>query len=108
MDCPVLTHHLDGRTMYRLTSSYAEPVEPDRAQPSSHNWTDMVLRGSLPSEYRSEEARVAGRLLKSQFSCRMPTLHTGCRTDQVRLLVPNLLTAMESLSWLGFPAQTRT
>ena len=39
---PILTHHFDGRTMYRLTSSYAQPVEPIRSQPFSHNWTDMV------------------------------------------------------------------
>ena len=39
---PILTHTLDRATQYRLTSEYAEPLEPDRARPFSHNWTGMV------------------------------------------------------------------
>lgn len=58
---PLLTHHFDGKTTYRLTSSYAEPVDPDRKMPFSHNWTDMVLRAfaAHPVYRRSKEARLA-------------------------------------------------
>ena len=31
---PLLTHKLDRATIYRLTSEYAEPLEPDRSKPS--------------------------------------------------------------------------
>jgi len=66
---PILTRSLDGQTMYRLTSFYAEPVEPDRTQPFSHNWTDMVLRAFAvhPVYCKSKEAHRAGELLKSSF-----------------------------------------
>jgi len=41
---PLLTHKLDRATLYRVTSEFAEPLEPDRSKPFSHNWTGMVLR----------------------------------------------------------------
>jgi hypothetical protein len=105
---PILTRRFDGRTMYRLTSSYAEPIEPDRTQPFSHNWTDMVLRAfAAHSVYRqSEEARAAGELLKSRFF--QPDVYSSYKASSywTRFLFwwPNLLTAMESLSSLGFAA----
>jgi hypothetical protein len=105
---PILTHHFDGKTMYRLTSSYAEPVEPDRAQPFSHNWTDMVLRAFAihPVHRQSEEAQVAGNLLKSRFF--QPDVYSSYKAASywTRFVSwwPNLLTAMESLSLLGFTA----
>jgi hypothetical protein len=105
---PILTHHFDGKTMYRLTSSYAEPVEPDIAQPSSHNWTDMVLRAfSIHPDYsRSDAATIAGMLLKSRFF--RPDVYSSYRAASywTRFLFwwPNLLTALESLLLLGFPA----
>jgi hypothetical protein len=108
---PILTHHLDGRTMYRLTSSYAEPVEPDRTQPSSHNWTDMVLRAfaAHPVYRRSDEARVAGELLKSRFF--QPDVYSSYKAASywTRFVFwwPNLLTAMESLLSMGFTADDR-
>ncbi len=40
---PILTHKLDRETQYRLTSEYADPLEPDRSKPFSHNWTGMVF-----------------------------------------------------------------
>jgi hypothetical protein len=105
---PILTHHFDGKTMYRLTSSYAELVEPDRAQPFSHNWTDMVLRAfAIHPVYRqSKEAKVAGNLLKSRFF--QPDVYSSYRAASywTRFVFwwPNLLTAMESLSLVGFTA----
>jgi len=34
---PLITHKLDRQTQYRLTSEYAEPIEPDRTRHSRHN-----------------------------------------------------------------------
>ena len=105
---PIGTHYFDGKTMYRLTSSNAEPVEPDRTQPFSHNWTDMVLRAfaAHPFYRGSEEARAAGKLLKSQFF--KPDVYSSYKAASywTRFVFwwPNLLTAMESLSLLGFTA----
>ena len=105
---PILTHYFDGKTMYRLTSSYAEPVEPDRTQPFSHNCTDMVLRAFAvhPVYRQSKEARVAGKLLKSRFF--KPDAYSSYKAASywTRFLFwwPNLLTAMESLSLTGFTA----
>ena len=66
---PILTHKLDGKTLYRLTSEYAEPLEALRSLPFSHNWTGMVLRAfAVHPVYRvSEEAKLAANLLKSRF-----------------------------------------
>jgi hypothetical protein len=103
---PILTQHFDCQTMYRLTSSYAEPVEPDRTQPFSHNWTDMVLRAfAVHPVYRhSKEARLAGRLLKSCFF--QPDAYSSYQAASywARFIFwwPNLLTAMESLALQGF------
>jgi hypothetical protein len=105
---PILTHHFDGKTMYRLTSSFAEPVEPDKTQPFSHNWTDMVLRAFAvhPAYSRSDAAMIAGRLLKSRFF--QPDAYSSYKAASywTRFLFwwPNLLTALESLSLLGFAA----
>jgi hypothetical protein len=105
---PITTHYFDGQTMYRLTSSYAEAVEPDRSQPFSHFCTDMALRAfaAHPVYHQSEEARVAGKLLKSRFF--KPDVYSSYQAASYwkRFLFwwPNLLTAMESLSALGFPA----
>lgn len=105
---PILTRYFDGKTMYRLTSSYEEPVEPDRSRPFSHNWTDMVLRAfaAHPEYRRSEAARKAGELLKSRFF--QPDKYSSYKAaDYWTRFVhwwPNLLTALESLSLLGFPA----
>jgi hypothetical protein len=105
---PILTHYFNGKTMYRLTSSYAEPVEPDRTQPFSHNCTDMVLRAFAvhPIYRQSKEARITGKLLKSRFF--QPDVYSSYKAASywTRFLFwwPNLLTAMESLSLIGFTA----
>jgi hypothetical protein len=66
---PIITHKFDRQTMYRLTSQYAEPVQPDRSRPFSHNWTGMVLRAFAvhPKHRRSEAAQAAAHLLASRF-----------------------------------------
>lgn len=66
---PMLTHAFDGKTMYRLSSEYTDPVEPDRTRPFSHNATGMILRAfAVHPAYRTTEAAIqAAGLLKSRF-----------------------------------------
>lgn len=103
---PILTHKFDGKTMYRLTSRHAEPVEPDRSKPSSHNWTDMVLRAfaAHPKYRRSKDARAAANLLKARFF--QPDSYSSYKASSywVRFLFwwPNLMTALDSLSLMGY------
>ena len=103
---PILTRKFDGKTIHRLTSRYGEPVEPDKTKPSSHNWTDMVLRAfaAHPRYRKSEEARTAANLLKGQFF--QPDHYSSYRAASywVRFLFwwPNLMTALESLSLMGY------
>jgi hypothetical protein len=101
---PIITHHFDGETMYSLTSQHAEPVEPDRSRPFSHNWTGMVLRAfAAHSRYRrSEAARTAANLLKSRFF--EPDCYTSYQAASywVRFQYPfwwnNLVAALDSIS----------
>ncbi len=103
---PLLTHSLDRETQYRLTSQHADPVEPVRSKPFSHNWTDMVLRAfAAHLRYReSEEARAAGDLLKSRFF--KPDAYSSYKAASywVRFAFwwPNLITSLDSLSRMGF------
>ncbi|HVN55457.1 MAG TPA: prenyltransferase/squalene oxidase repeat-containing protein [Anaerolineaceae bacterium] len=104
---PLLTHPFDRKTIYRLTSQYAHPVEPDRSKPFSHNWTGMVLRAfAVHPIYRfSEAAWVAACLLKSRF------FHPDCYSAYqaasywVRFDYPfwwnNLVAALDSISLIG-------
>jgi len=103
---PILTHKFDGKTMHRLTSQYAEPVEPDRSKPSSHNCTDMVLRAfaAHPQYRKSNEAKIAANLLKARFF--HPDYYSSYRAASywVRFLFwwPNLMTALDSLSLMKY------
>lgn len=107
---PILTYDLDRATQYRLTSRHAQPLEPDRSMPFSHNWTGMVLRAFAvhPIYRRSRDARQAGRLLRSRFF--EPDTYTSYKAASywVRFDFPfwwnNLLTAVDSLSLIGVPA----
>lgn len=107
---PLLTHRLDRATQYRLTSQQAEPLEPIRSLPFSHNWTGMVLRAfAAHPHYRSSaEAQHAGRLLKSRFF--QPDAYTSYQSAAywVRFEHPfwwnSLLAAMDTLARLGFSA----
>jgi len=103
---PILTHKYDRETWLELTSQKLKPVMPDRTQPFSHNWTDMVLRAfaAHPEYRRYIEAKAAGALLKSVFF--QADAYTSYQSSKywTRFLFwwPNLLTALESLSYLGF------
>lgn len=103
---PILTHKYNRETAYRLTSEYAEPVEPDRSKPFSHNSTDMVLRAfAAHRKYRKcKEARKAADLLKSRFF--QPDAYTSYKAASywVRFLFwwPNLVTSLDSLSLMGY------
>jgi len=103
---PILTHKLDRKTMHRLTGQYAEPIEPDRSKPFSHNWTDMVLRAFAvhPHYRKSKEAKIAGTSLKSRFL--QPDVYSSYRAAdywvRFEFWWPNLLTALDSLSLMGF------
>jgi hypothetical protein len=103
---PILTHGFDRKTTYKLTSEYAEPVEPDRTKPFSHNWTDMVLRAfaAHPRYRHCYEAKEAAELLKSRFF--KPDVYTSYHAASywVRFLQwwPNIVTSLDSLSLMGF------
>ena len=105
-DSPIPAERLDRETMIRLTSEYAEPVEPDRSMPFSHNWTNMVLQAfaAHPVYRNSPEAIAAASLLKSRFF--KPDLYSSYRDAGywVRFVHwwPNLLMALDSLSLMGF------
>jgi hypothetical protein len=103
---PILTHKFNRETVYRLTSGYAEPVEPGRSKPFSHNCTDMVLRAfATHRTYRKcQEGRKAADLLKSRFF--QPDVYTSYQAASywVRFLFwwPNLVTALNSLSLMSY------
>ena len=105
---PILTHELalTQATINKLTSTYTEPIEPDRTKPFSHNWTDMVLRAfaAHPTRRSSQEIHVAADLLKSSFF--QPDHYKSYQDKRywTRFLFwwPNLLTALESLSVMGY------
>jgi len=103
---PLITRNLDAETINRITSQYAEPLEPDRTKPFSHNWTNMVLQAfAAHPRYRvSKEAKLAGTLLKSRFF--KPDVYPSYRDAGywVRFAFwwSNLLMALDSLSLIGF------
>ena len=105
---PILTHEfaLTQATINKLTSTYAEPIEPDRTKPFSHNWTDMALRAFAfhPACRSIKEAHAAADLLKSTFF--KPDVYTSYQNERywVRFLFwwPNLVTALDSLSLMGY------
>jgi hypothetical protein len=103
---PILTHKLSREMQHRLTSECAEPVEPDRSKPSSHNWTDMVLRAfaAHPKYRKCKEALKAANLLKSRFF--KPDVYSSYRAASywVRFMFwwPNLVTSLNSLSLMGY------
>ncbi len=104
---PIITHKFDRATQYRLTSQYAEPVEPDRSKPFSHNWTGMVLRAFAvhPEHRKSEAAKLAACLLASRFF--QPDRYTSYKAAGywVRFEYPfwwnNIVAALDSVSLIG-------
>ncbi len=103
---PMITHKLDRQTWINITGHYAEPLEPDRSKPFSHNWTDMVLRAFAvhPKYRRCKEALKAADLLKSRFF--QPDSYSSYQDVGywVRFAFwwPNLVTALDSLSLMGY------
>jgi hypothetical protein len=105
---PMFTHKLDWVTQYRLSSEIAEPLQLDRTKPFSHHLTGMVLSAFAvnPTYHHSGEA---GELLKSRFF--QPDAYSSYRAVSywVRFEHPfwwtNLLTALDSLSRMGFSSQ---
>jgi hypothetical protein len=101
---PIITYKLDRATQYRLTSEYAEPLEPDRSKPFSHNCTGMVIRAFAvhPNYRNSKAASVAAHLLKSRFF--QPDCYTSYQAASywVRFDYPfwwnNLVAALDSIS----------
>jgi len=108
---PMITHRLDRETQYRLSSEFAEPLEPDRTKPFSHNCTGMVLRAfaAHPVYRRSEAALHAAGLLKSRFF--QPDAYTSYQDAGywVRFEHPfwwnNLVSALDSISQIGVTAE---
>ena len=108
---PILTHKLDRATQYRLTSDYADPLQPDRSRPFSHNWTGMVLRAfAAHPEYRhSASAHEAANLLKTRFF--LPDVYSSYQDASywLRFEYPfwwnNLVAAADSLSLIGLKAE---
>jgi hypothetical protein len=105
---PMLTHKLDKATQNKITGEFAEALQPDRTQPFSHNWTDMALRAlAVHPVYRKLQGAVAaGRLLKSSFFLpdNYGSYHDPAYWTRFVVWWPNLLTALEILQPLGFPA----
>ena len=103
---PLLTHTFTRKEWQDLTSKYAEPVEPDRSKPFSHNWTDMVLRAFAvhPKYRRCKEALRAADLLKASFF--QPDAYSSYHDESywVRFLFwwPNLVTALDTLSLMDY------
>ncbi|MBN2333931.1 terpene cyclase/mutase family protein [Candidatus Bathyarchaeota archaeon] len=103
---PILTYEYDRKTGYRIVTEPCTPVEPDRAKPFSHNWTDMALRAFAvhPVYRRREEALHAARLLKTRF------FHADAYTSyrdpgywvRFQFWWPNIVTSLDSLSRMDF------
>ena len=107
---PILTRYYDWKTVIRLTSQPANPVEPDRSQPFSHNWTGMVLRAfAAHPDYRNtrETWRAAG-LYKSRFF--QKDVYTSYQSADywLRFDYPfwwnSLVAGLDSLAQIGLPA----
>ncbi len=105
---PLITHKLDRATQYFLTSQVAEPLQPDRSRPFSHNATGMILRAFAvhPEQKSSETALFAANLYKSRFF--QPDAYTSYQSASywVRFEYPfwwnNLVSGLDSLARMGF------
>ena len=106
---PILTVELSGKEKNRLTSQEADPVQPDKTRPFSHNWTGMVLRAfAAHPTYRYSDAAVRGaNLLKSRFFKSDVYSSYKAADHWVRFQYPfwwnNLVSALDSISLIGLP-----
>jgi squalene cyclase len=89
----------------------AETITPDRSKPCSHLVTGIVLRAFAAHERyrRSEEARTAGKLMSSRFFMRDRYPDRAAPNFWTKFTFPfwftDLLSALDSLSLLGFTAE---
>ncbi len=103
---PVLTRGLSWKEISVATVGNERPIPPDPGCPSSHNWTDMVLRAfAAHPRYRNDQrARGAAELLKRSFF--MPDHYRSYQEPRywTRFVGwwPNLLTALEILHSMGY------
>ena len=105
---PLRTHPTGGKWTDLMR---VKTIEPDRAKPFSHMVTGVVLRAFAATEkYRDrEEIRSAGELLTSRFF--KTDAYVDRRTPEfwVGFSYPfwftDLLSSLDSLSRLGFPAE---
>jgi hypothetical protein len=108
---PILTHIFNGKEMYKLTSEFMDPVEPDRTKPFSHNWTGMVLRAFAihPRHRKTKEAKAAAGLLADRFF--QPDVYTSYQSADywVRFQYPfwwnHLVAALDSITRIGLNAE---
>lgn len=83
-------------------------LQPDKSKPSSHLVTGMVLRAFAadPSRRGSEEAQIAGRLLKSRFFMPDHYIDRKAASFWTSFSFPfwfnDLLSSLDSLSLLSF------
>ena len=109
---PILTHYFDKKTTHMLTSSNVKPVEPDKSQPFSHNWTNMVLQGfSIHPDYKNRKDIIkAAELLKSRFFKRdvYQSYQSPKYWTRFGFWWPNLLTALKSLHLIGYTVKDET
>ncbi len=104
---PMITYKLDRATQYRLSSENAEPLQPDRTKPFSHNATGMILRAfaAHPVYRHAQAARTAAGLLAGRFF--QPDAYTSYQDARywLRFEYPfwwnNLVSALDSLSLIG-------
>jgi hypothetical protein len=97
----------------RLTHTVmrSRTIEPDKSRPSSHMVTGVVLRAfaAHPTYRKSKDARVAGELLASQLLRRDRYPDRAEVSYWTKFTFPfwftDLLSALDSLSRLGFTAQ---
>jgi len=88
----------------------APPIAPDRSRPHAHMATGMVLRAfaAHPRYRRADEVRVAGERLKSRLFQADKYNDRQASSYWYKFQYPfwwtNLLTALDSLSQIGFPA----
>lgn len=96
-----------------VISAKGRPLEPDRLRPFSHLVTGMVLRAyaAHPVHRRSSEAKTAAELLLSRFFEKDPYPDRSTSTYWLRFSYPfwftDLISAMDSLSKLGFTVEER-
>jgi hypothetical protein len=90
-----------------------QPIQPDRSRPFSQWMTGIVLRAfAAQQEYRrASQARAAGELLKSRFFQRDPYPDRQAASFWEKIRYPfwwtDILSALDSLWWLGFSAHDR-